>query len=456
MSERQALLKAIEHPNDRGAAATRYNWWAISRYAQRPPEGDWRYWLILAGRGFGKTRAGAEWVRAQVAAGARRIALVGPTAADVRDVMVEGESGLMNIFPPGEGPRYQPSRRRLVWRGGAMAFLYSAQEPERLRGPQHDAAWAHGQAAWDQLQFGLRLGADPRCVITTTPKPTPLLRQLVSDPDCEVTRGSTYDNRMNLPKAFINRIIKRYEGTRLGRQELHAEILDDIPGALWPNETLLAARVAGHPDLRRVVVAVDPSGSNGADDGDQQGIVVAGIGVDGLGYVLADHTCKLSPRGWGRRAVAAFDEFGADRIVAEKNYGGDMVRFTIQTVRKTAPVSLVSASRGKVVRAEPVSALYEQGRIRHVIPDPADNRLAELEDELRHATSNGYLGEGSPNRMDALVWALTDLFLAEELPGAGYLELARRESVAAEVAAEAAPNHAPGSVEWLRESVASE
>jgi phage terminase large subunit-like protein len=246
-------------------------------------------------------------------------------------------------------------------------------------------------------------------------------------------------------------IIKRYEGTRLGRQELHAELLGDAPGALWPYETLLACRATAHPDLKRVVVAVDPSGSDGHDEGDAQGIVVAGIGVDGLGYVLADRSCRLSPEGWGRRAVEAFDAFGADRIVAEKNYGGDMVRFTLQTVRKTVPVTLVAATRGKVVRAEPVSALYEQGRIRHVVADPADNPLAELEDELRQATASGYLGEGSPNRMDALVWALTELFLAEDLPGGGYLELARQET-AGEIGAGVNPSagYAPGSVEWTR------
>jgi phage terminase large subunit-like protein len=411
-----------------------YEWERWARKSQLPPPGDWRYWLILAGRGFGKTRAGAEWVRAQVNAGRRRIALIGPTVADVRDVMVEGESGLLNIIPPELRPSYQPSRRRIVWPGGAMAFLYSAEQPERLRGPQHDAAWADelaawskGQETWDQLQFGLRLGDDPRAVVTTTPKPLPLVRNLFADPSCAVTRGSTYDNAANVPEAFLARIVARYERTRLGRQELHAELLDEIPGALWPYEILLGARVPSHPDLRRVVVAVDPSGSNGADEGDQQGIVVAGLGVDGLGYVLADRTCRLSPEGWGRRAIEAFDAFGADRIVAEKNYGGDMVRFTIQTVRGSAPVALVTASRGKIVRAEPIAALYEQGRIKHVIPDLAENPLAELEDELRHATTTGWLGEGSPNRLDALVWALTELFLTEPPKGSAFLELARRE-----------------------------
>jgi phage terminase large subunit-like protein len=443
---------------EKGSAEQVLNEWNIwGRRAQVPPPGDWRYWLILAGRGFGKTRAGAEWVRSQVLAGCSRIALIGPTAADVRDVMIEGESGLLSIAPPWDRPLYQPSKRRLVWPNGAMAFLYSAQEPERLRGPQHDAAWAdelaawtYGQQTWDQLLLGLRLGSNPRAVITTTPKPSLLVRQLFVDSDCVVTRGSTYENSANISRAFIDRIIKRYEGTRLGRQELHAEILSDTPGALWPLQTLLACRTADHPDLTRVVVAVDPSGSNGVDEGDAQGIVVAGLGVDGRGYVLADRSCRLSPEGWGRRAVEAFDAFGADRIVAEKNYGGDMVRFTIQTVRKTVPVTMVTATRGKVVRAEPVSALYEQGRIRHVVADPAHNPLADLENELRRATSNGYLGEGSPNRMDALVWALTELFLTEAPSGAAYLELARRERAESETnpVQPSDMTFAPGSMEW--------
>lgn len=279
-----------------------WSWWG--RATQVEPPGDWRTWLILAGRGFGKTRAGAEWVQAQVEIGRRRLALIGPTAADVRDVMVEGESGLLSILPPRSRPRYQPSRRRLIWPDGAVAFLYSAQEPERLRGPQHDgawadelAAWSQPQAVWDQLQLGLRLGPDPKCVVTTTPKPIPLLRQLVSDPSTIVSRGSTYDNKANMPAAFIERIIRRFEGTRLGRQELHAELLFDVPGALWTHETIDGCRVRTAPDLRRVVVAVDPSGSSGGDEGDQQGVIVAGLGVDGRGYVLADRTCRLSPQG---------------------------------------------------------------------------------------------------------------------------------------------------------------
>ncbi|WP_249138142.1 DNA-packaging protein [Phenylobacterium montanum] len=434
LPQRQKILRAIEGLDDDAASVLEFRWSFWARPNQIPPHGDWRYWLILAGRGFGKTRAGAEWVRDQVLLGRQRIALIGPTTADVRDVMIEGESGLIAISPPWDRPRFEPSKRRLTWPNGATAYCYSAQEPERLRGPQHDAAWADELAAWikpeavwDQLQLGLRIGDDPRAAVTTTPRPLPLIRQLVDDPNCVISRGSTYDNQGNLAPAFIERIIARYEGTRLGRQELHAEILSDVPGALWSIGTLVACRVASAPDLVRVVVAVDPSGSSGRDAGDAQGIVVAGLGVDGRGYVLADRTCKLSPEGWGRRTVEAFDAFGADRIVAERNFGGDMVRSTLQAVRATAPVTLVTASRGKVVRAEPVSALYEQGRVSHVVPSGLENPLADLEAELRQATANGYLGQGSPNRLDALVWALTELMLKKAPPGAAFLELARRE-----------------------------
>ena len=407
--------------DDQQLSALHYDWPFWARPEQLAPEDRaWRYWLILAGRGFGKTRTGAEWVRDQVASGRKRIALVGATAADVRDTMIEGESGILNVYPSWERPIYQPSKRRIKWPNGAVATCYSAEEPERLRGPQHDAAWADELAAWsylqetwDQLQFGLRLGSDPRCVITTTPKPLPTVRQLVADPDCVVTRGSTYDNRDNLAGAFVDKIIKRYEGTRLGRQELMAELLDDVPGALWTIDMIDRARVRSLPVMQRIAVGVDPSGSTGADEGDMQGIVVAGLGVDGRGYVLADKTCRLSPEGWGRMVIQAFDESMADTIVAEKNYGGDMVRFVIQAVRQTAPVTLVTASRGKVLRAEPVSALYEQGSVSHFCEDGRDNPLAELEDEMRQIGTAGYLGDGSPNRLDALVWALTHLMLPD-------------------------------------------
>jgi len=434
-------MKAIDNlgPLSEDDAETIATFWRIwARPEQLAPPGEWRQWLIMAGRGFGKTRAGGEWVREQVAKGKRRIALVGPTAADARDVMVEGESGILNICPSWDRPNYEPSKRRLTWANGAQATLYSAEEPERLRGPQADAAWCDELGAWkylretwDQLQFGLRLGKDPRCIITTTPKPVGVVQELVRDPGCVVTRGSTYDNKVNLAPQFIEKIIRRYEGTRLGRQELHAELLDDVAGALWPLETLIGCHVAKHPDLQRVVIAVDPSGSNGDDDGDAQGIIAMGLGVDGIGYVLADRTCKMSPAGWGSQVVQAYDLHKADKIVAEKNYGGEMVAHTIETVRKGLRIELVSATRGKVVRAEPVAALYEQGRIKHLVPlsepgYPSDNPLAELEEEMRLVNPGGYMGEGSPNRMDALVWAATELFLQPNADG--WLQFAKERA----------------------------
>lgn len=374
---------------------------------QVPPAGDWRTWAVVAGRGAGKTRAGAEWVLSRVRAGDRRIALVAPTAADARDVMVEGDSGILAIAGAGERPLYEPSKRRLTWPNGALATTYSADEPERLRGPQHDAAWAdeigawrYATEAWDMLMLGLRLGTDPRVVATTTPRPTPLVRMLLDAPTTAVTRASTYANAANLAPQFLEQIIRRYEGTRLGRQEIAGELLTDVPGALWQRDRIDALRVVTAPDLTRVVVGVDPSGSS---DGDEQGIVIAGVGVDGHGYVLGDASCALSPEGWARRAVEAFRLHRGDRIVAEKNYGGDMVASTIRTVDPRVPVKLVTASRGKALRAEPVAALYEQGRVHHV------GALPVLEDQLTNWAPDGY--DGSPDRLDALVWALTELML---------------------------------------------
>ena len=369
--------------------------------------------MLLAGRGFGKTRTGAEFVRAEVEAErASRVALVAPTAADARDVMVEGESGILAISPPWNRPLYEPSKRRVTWPNGAIATLYSADEPERLRGPQHDLAWPDELAAWrypeawDQLMFGLRLGSKPRVVVTTTPRPTRLIRELLASPTTVVTRGSTFDNRANLAPAFFEQVIRKYEGTRLGRQELYAEVLDDVPGSLWTRAMLEAANQPHPPpDLVRVVVAIDPAVTSG-EDSDETGIVVAGLGTDGLAYVLADRTCRMSPDGWARRAVTALDEFKADRIVAEVNNGGDLVEATIRTVRRDVPYRKVTASRGKRVRAEPIAALYEQARVKHA---PG---LAALEDQMLAFLPEG--SEGSPDRVDALVWALTEL-----IPNAG-------------------------------------
>ena len=387
------------------------DWEFWARPNQLPPPGDWRVWLLLAGRGFGKTRSGAEFVRARVQAGlASRVALVGPTAADVRDVMIEGESGLLAVAREDCRPFYEPSKRRLTWPNGAMALAFSADEPERLRGPQHDLAWCDElaawryAAAWDNLLLGLRLGADPRAVVTTTPKPVKLVREMLASPGTVVTRGSTFDNALNLAPAFLESVVRRYRGTRLGRQELEAELLDDLPGALWSRDGIEAARVNAAPDLARIVVAIDPAASSG-EGADETGIVVAGLAHDGEVYVLDDLSGRMSPRAWALKAIAAYRKFAADRIVAEVNNGGDMVEATLRSVASDAPFRAVRASRGKAVRAEPVAALYEQGRVHHV------GGFAALEDQLCGFTADfDRAASGtSPDRLDALVWAVTDL-----------------------------------------------
>jgi predicted phage terminase large subunit-like protein len=417
------LLKGL---SDADAEDLLHDWRAWARDEQTAPPGDWQVWAYIAGRGSGKTRSGAEWVREKVKAGSSRIALIAPTAADARDVMIEGESGLLSVCWSGDRdhrgqitgrPLYEPSKRRLTWQNGAVATAFSADEPDRLRGPQFDTAWAdevaawnYAQEAWDMLMFGLRLGDNPQAMVTTTPRPIPLVRQIVAASTTKVTRGSTYANRANLAASYLDKIVTRYEGTRLGRQELLGEILDDVPGALWTRAMIDdAKRGVVLPDMQRVVVAIDPSGTAGAeDDGDSVGIVVAGKGVDGLGYVLADRTCKLSPALWARRAVDAAEEFRADRIVAERNFGGAMVEAVIRTASARVPYREVTASRGKIVRAEPIAALYEQGRIKHVAG------MEAMEDQMCAFTADGYVGDGSPDRADALVWALTELMLAPQ------------------------------------------
>jgi phage terminase large subunit-like protein len=418
---RQAALSGL---TDAQCRELLHDWRFLARDPQLAPDGDWNTWLILAGRGFGKTRTGAEWVREQVKAGAMRVHLIAPTASDARDVMVEGESGLLSVCWAGDKtlagdmlgrPSYEPSKRRLTWANGAIATLFSAEEPERLRGPQAEVLWADELASWkylrdtwDMAMFGLRLGDRPRTCITTTPKPLPLLKEIIADPRTVVTRGSTFDNATNLAPTFLKAIKDKYEGTRLGRQELNAEVLDDLPGALWTRDAIDGTRVREAPELQRVVISIDPSGTKGtSDDGDDIGIVAAGLGIDGRAYVLADRTCKLSPDGWGRRAVSAYHEFGADRIVAERNFGGAMVEHVIRTIDKDVAYKEVTASRGKVARAEPVAALYEQGRVSHV------GSMPELEDQMCQIAPEGYVGDGSPDRADALVWALTELMLGD-------------------------------------------
>jgi predicted phage terminase large subunit-like protein len=387
-----------------------YRWRGYrARPEQLPPEGDWRVWLILAGRGFGKTRAGAEWVREQVEEGrARRIALVGETASDVRKVMIEGESGILAVSDPDFRPLYEPSKHLLTWPNGAIATAYSGDEPDQLRGPEHDAAWMDELAKWhcprkafDNLEMGLRLGTHPKIVVTTTPRPIRLIRDLLNDSKTVVTRGSTFDNRDNLAPGYLDRMAKIYEGTRLGQQELYAELLEDVPGALWTRSKLEELRVVAVPcEFNRIVVALDPAVTSG-EDSNETGIIVAGLGANGRVYVLQDLSGRFTPAAWSNWAIRAYRHYQADLIVGEANNGGDLIENTLRTLDRNVAYRSVHASRGKLVRAEPVSALYERGWVHHVGP------FRELEEQMCTYVPGEY--EGSPDRMDALVWALTEL-----------------------------------------------
>lgn len=413
--EREAYLTQLD-PSV--VANLKYTWSFWARPNQVAPEGNWNSWLILAGRGFGKTRTGAEWVREMALSNPGcRIAMVAETAADGRDVMVRGESGLLAIHPKSDRPEYSPTYRSVTWANGSQAFLYNATEPDQLRGPQHHFAWCdelakwrYAQAMWDQLQFGLRLGDRPRTVITTTPQPIPLIKKLVADPRVYVTRGSTLQNSANMPESFIHEIMDKYSGTRLGRQEIYGDILEDIPGALWNRDMIDGSRVSEAPEtLDRVIVAVDPATSS-EEGADEHGIVVVALARDedgyARGYVLEDATLRGSPEDWAKAAVRMYRKHQADKIVAEKNQGGEMVSSILKTVDRSVPVKLVHASRGKVVRAEPISALYEQGRIHHV------GRFDLLEDQMCLFSVDQLRGGnmGSPDRVDALVWGLTEIF----------------------------------------------
>ena len=393
------------------AQALLYDWTFWARDKQLAPPGDWFGWLILAGRGFGKTRTGAEFVRWKVETRQWwRVALVARTAADARDVMVEGESGILAISPPWFMPHYEPSKRRLTWPNGAIATTYSGDKPDQLRGPQHDGAWLDEIAAWryaeafDQVMFGLRLGDNPQWVGTTTPRPTKLIRDLLKDKSVFATRGSTYENRANLAAPTMQQFERKYAGTRLGRQELDGVVLDDVPGALWTHTIIDNQRVTQHPDLKRIVVAIDPAATS-EEESAETGIVVAGLGIDGHGYVLDDLSLRGTPAEWALEAITGFHKFEADRMVAEANQGGDMIEQTLRSVlgkgERMPPYTKVHASRGKLTRAEPVSALYEQGMVHHV------GSFAEMEDQM----CTWLPGEPSPDRMDALVWALTELMV---------------------------------------------
>jgi len=380
--------------------------------------GPWTTWLMLGGRGAGKTRLGAEWVRAQVT-GARpyaeqrafTIALVGETAHDAREVMIEGPSGILRHSPRGERPVWTSTRRRLEWPNGAVATAFSADDPEQLRGPQFDAAWCDELAKWrkpdetfDNLQFGLRLGPRPRQLVTTTPKPIALIKRLVADPRTAVTRASTYANAVHLSPAFVEAVIGRYAGTRLGRQEIDGEIIEDRADALWSRAVIEACRVETAAPLQRVVVGIDPPASSRAG-ADACGLVAAGIAEGGIVYVLEDATVQgLAPDGWAMRAVALYRRLEADAIVAEVNQGGEMVRAVLKQVDDAVPVRQVHATRAKYVRAEPVAAMYAQGRVKHV-----GAGFADLEDQMCDFGLGGLSGGGSPDRLDALVWAVTEL-----------------------------------------------
>lgn len=399
----------------------RPRWRDVARPEQLAPEGEWRVWLVQAGRGFGKTRLGAEWVLERVREGkGRRISLLGPTAADVRDVMVEGESGIMSVARDDERPLYEPSKRRLTWPNGAVATTYSADEPERLRGPQSDTVWCDEPAswrrpeAWDMAMFGLRLGKDPRALVTGTPKPVALIRNLRALPTTVITSGRTMDNAANLAPQFLESIVAKYEGTRLGRQELDGELLEDVEGALWSWAMFGADgfRLEAAPTLKRIVVAVDPAASSG-EDSDETGVVAAGLGVDGRGYILSDATLRGSPNEWAGVVAGLYGSLQADKVIAERNNGGDMVVAVLKTAAPNLPVKTVWASRGKRTRAEPIAALYEQNKVSHVGLYP------DLETQL----TSWMPGESSPDRLDALVWALSELMLEPAPPKARVLEL---------------------------------
>jgi phage terminase large subunit-like protein len=414
-SQRKRFLESL---TERQAHTCLYSWDGYAYRHQKPPTTrDWSTWLLLGGRGAGKTRAGAQWVTAQALGlspfAARKhehIAIIGEDAHDVREIMIEGISGLSRINPYWPRPCWMQQRRRFEWPNGAAAYAFSADDPDSLRGPQFDAAWLdefakwrHAEATFDMLQFGLRLGERPRQVITTTPRPIPLLKRLMADPTTVVTRAATQANAKNLAPVFLDTILKRYEGTRLGRQEILGEIIEDRPDALWSRALIEQARVPAAPSLQRIVVAVDPPASS-AKGADACGLVAAGRAENGNIYVIADESAAgLSPAMWAAKAIALWRRLAADALVVEVNQGGDMVRAVISEQDREVPVIAVHARRGKWLRAEPVAALYEQGRVKHAGAFP------ELEDEMCDFGLDGLSNGRSPDRLDALVWAVTHL-----------------------------------------------
>lgn len=408
---------AINELIRRQLLADQYDWSKMARENQLLPEGDWRVWLILAGRGFGKTRTGAETVRSWVTQGGyRRIALVAETLGEARDVMIEGVSGILATSPPQERPKFEASKRRLTWPNGAVATFFSADNYDQLRGPQFDGAWVdelakfrYPEEFWNQLMLGLRLGQNPRCIVTTTPRPIKFLESLLKSPEVMITKGTTFENQQNLAPAYFKQILKQFEGTRLGAQELYAQLLTERQGALW-RRSMIQYRLppeteGGGLNLKRIVIAIDPATTH-HEESDETGIVVAGLAEDGTAYVLEDLSDRLSPHDWGQRVVAAYRRHRADRVVAEVNKGGDLVERIVRSIDPTISYKAVRATRGKATRAEPIAALYEQNRVFHGRP------LGRLEDQLCEYIPG--VTAKSPDRLDAMVWALTDLLLESE------------------------------------------
>lgn len=416
----------VEGLSNLEALLLKYEWSLYARAAQRPPEGDWDTWVIMAGRGFGKTRPGAEQViewSKQLGQdfGGGHIALVATNPLDARTVMIEGESGILPCSPPWYRPLYEPSKKQLRWDNGVIAHIYSAEEPDQLRGPQHHKLWGdepckwkYPQETWDMAQFGLRLGIDPQSLLTTTPRPIKMLIDIIGDPRTRMTHGHTLENQVNLSPKFLRTIMRKYAGTRLGKQELEAKLLTDTPGALWKQDQIDATRVREIPEMSLIIVAIDPQANDPEllrknpellEETAETGIVVAGRGMDSHFYVLADESGHYTPKEWGHKAVELYDTWKAEKIIGEINNGGAMVEFTVRVAAKALGQEVffktVTASRGKRTRAEPVGALYEQGRAHHV------GAFSELESQM----ITWVPGLKSPDRMDAMVWAATESML---------------------------------------------
>ena len=409
----------LDQLTDDEAIALLYNWSFWARPKQLPPVNiGWHIWLIMTGRGWGKTRTASEWIRSRVEAGFKgRMHLIGPTAADVRDVMVEGESGILAVSPPSNMPKYEPTKRRLTWPNGAVATTFSAEQPDRLRGPQCEliwgdelAAWQYPEETWDMAMFGFRKGT-PKAIITTTPRPIPVIKDLMTTKGVVITKGDSYANRSNLSEVYYDTVIAKYEGTRLGEQEIHGKILEDTPGALWSLDTISNNRCSYEKfkeiEMVRIAVAIDPAATSKVTS-NETGIVAGGIDKNGEGYILADASGQYAPIAWASKAINLFAALKGDRIIAEVNNGGEMVETTLRTLQPRIPYLGVHASRGKRTRAEPISALYEQGLVHHVGIFPA------LEDQM--TTWDATDGSDSPDRIDALVWLLTWLML-HHVPG---------------------------------------